>query len=45
MPDEFQGVESDMSGAVAAFLTVGEGDVSIFDGHNSGIGDSHPEEI
>ena len=44
-PDEFEDIECDLAVAIAAFLAVGEGDVSIFDGHDSGIGDSHPEDI
>ncbi len=36
-PDEFQGVKGDMAGAVAVSLAVGEGNVSIFESHDSGI--------
>ena len=44
-PDELEDIESDMARPVAAFLAIGEGDGSIFDSHDSGIGDSHPEDI
>ncbi len=44
-PDEFQGIEGDMAGAIAAFFLIGEGNSSIFDGHDSGIGDGYPEDI
>ena len=44
-PDELDDIERGFAVALAAFLAIGEGDVSIFDGHDSGIGDSHPEDI
>ena len=43
--DEFQGFKSDLAGAITSFLAIGEGDVSIFDSHDSGIGDGYPEDI
>ena len=44
-PDELDDIEGDFAVAIAAFLSIGEGDGSIFDNHDSGIGDSHPEDI
>lgn len=44
-PDELDDVEGNLAGAIAAFLAIGEGDGSIFDSHDSGIGDGHPEDI
>ena len=43
--DELDDIECDFSTAIAAFLAIGEGDGSIFDNHDSGIGDGHPEDI
>ena len=34
-----------MPGTVAAFLTVGEDNLSLFDSHDSGVGDGYPEDI
>jgi len=44
-PDELYDVERDFSTAIAAFFAIGEGDGSIFDSQDSGIGDGHPEDI
>ena len=44
-PDELDDIECDFSTAIAAFLAIGEGDGSIIDSQDSGIGDSHPEDI
>jgi len=44
-PDELDDVEGNLAGAIAAFLTIGEGNGSIFDNHDSGIGDGYPEDI
>jgi hypothetical protein len=44
-PDELDDIEGDLTVAIAPFLSIGEGDSSIFDNHDSGIGDSHPEDI
>ena len=44
-PDELDDIKGDSSTAIAAFLTIGEGDGSIFDSQDSGIGDGHPEDI
>ena len=44
-PDELDDIERGFAVALAAFLAVGEGNGSIFDGHDSGIGDGHPEDI
>ena len=44
-PDELDDIECYFSTAIAALLTIGEGNGSIFDSHDSGIGDSHPEDI
>ena len=44
-PDELDDIESNFSTAAASFLAVGEGDGSIFDGQDSGIGDGYPEDI
>jgi len=44
-PDELDDIESDFSTAIAAFLAIGEGDVSIFVNDYSGIGDGDPEDI
>ena len=44
-PDELEDIEGDLAVAIAAFLSIGEGDSSIFDNHDSGIGDGHPEDI
>ena len=44
-PDELDDIEGDFSTAIAALLTIGEGDGSIFDSHDSGIGDCHPEDV
>src|SRR3989304_10168631 len=44
-PDELEDIESDFSTTIAALLTIGEGNVSIFDGHDSGIGNGHPEDV
>ena len=43
--DEFHGVQSDMPQPVAAFLAIREGDVSLFDSDDSGIGDRHAEDV
>ena len=44
-PDELDDIEGDLAVAIATFLSIGEGDGSIFDNHDSGIRDSHPEDI
>ena len=44
-PDELEDIEGDLAVAIAAFLAIEEGDSSIFDNHDSGIGDGHPEDI
>ena len=44
-PDELEDIECDFSTTITALLTIGEGDGSIFDGHDSGIGDGHPEDV
>src|SRR3972149_6963252 len=44
-PDELDDIEGDLAGAITAFLAVGEGNGSIFDGQDSGIGDGHPEDV
>ena len=44
-PDELDDIEGDLAGAITALLTIGEGDGSIFDSHDSGIRDGHPEDI
>jgi hypothetical protein len=44
-PDKLDDIECDFSAAIAAFLSIGESDDSIFDSQDSGIGDSHPEDI
>jgi len=44
-PDELDDIKGNLTVAIAAFLLIGEGNVSIFDSHDSGIGDSHPEDI
>ena len=44
-PDELDDIEGDLAGAITAFLAVGEGNGSIFDSHDSGIGDGYPEDI
>ena len=44
-PDELDDVEGNFSTAIAALFAIGEGDGSIFDRQNSGIGDGHPEDI
>ena len=44
-PDELDDVEGNLAGAIAAFLTIGESNGSIFDNHDSGIGDGYPEDI
>src|SRR3972149_6369932 len=41
-PDELDDIEGYFSTAIAALLTIGEGNGSIFDSHDSGIGDSQP---
>lgn len=43
--DKLQGVESDLTRPVAALLAIRKSDVPIFDSHDSGVGDSHPEDI
>jgi len=43
--DELDDIEGDFSTTIAALLTIGEGDGSIFDSQDSGIGDGHPEDI
>jgi len=44
-PDELDDIENDFSNAIAAFLAIGEGNGSIFDNQDSGIGDGYPEDI
>ena len=44
-PDELDNIECDLAVAIAAFLFIGEGDGTIFDSHDSGIGDGHPEDV
>lgn len=44
-PDEFDDIECNFSLTIAPFLAIGEGDGSIFDNHDSGIGDGYPEDI
>jgi hypothetical protein len=44
-PDELDDIEGDFSTAIAAFLAIGEGDGSIFDSQDSGIGDGYSEDI
>lgn len=44
-PDELQGVEGNLTLPVAVLLAIRKGNGSIFDSHDSGIGDSHPEDI
>lgn len=44
-PDELDDIKGDVSIAIAALLAIGEGDSSIFDNYDSGIGDGHPENI
>ena len=44
-PDELDDIEGDLAGAITAFLAVGEGDGSLFDSQDSGIGDGYPEDI
>jgi len=44
-PNELDDIEGELSHAVAVFLAVGESDGAIFDGHDSGVGDSHSEDI
>ena len=43
--DEFQGVDSDMTRPVAVLFAVRESNVSIFDSHDSGVGDGDAEDI
>ena len=44
-PDELDDIECDFSISIAALLTIGEGNGSIFDSHDYGIGDGHPEDV
>jgi len=43
--DKLQGVESDLTRPVAALFTIRKSDVPIFGNRDSGVGDSHPEDI
>ena len=44
-PDELDDIEGNLADAMTAFLSIGEGNRLIFDSHDSGIGDSHPEDV
>jgi hypothetical protein len=44
-PYELDDIEGDVAGAITAFLAIREGNGSIFDSHDSGIGDGYPEDI
>jgi hypothetical protein len=44
-PDELDDIEGALAGAITAFLAIREGNGSIFDNHDSGIRDGHPEDI
>ena len=43
--DELDDIKGGLAVAITAFLLIGESDHSIFDSHDPGIGDSHPEDI
>ena len=44
-PDELDDIKGNLAVAIAAFFLTGEGNHSIFDSYDSGIGDSHPKDI
>ena len=43
--DELNDIDGYFSGAVAAGLTIGKGDVSFFDGDNATVGNGYPKDV